>query len=86
MPKSMKIATWNLDRPRRGGWKKNPIIQEQIDEINADIWILTETNRVINICLSSDWAKRVNQVTTWQCFTPDGKPVSDHQGVYVDLF
>ena len=47
MPKSMRIATWNLERPRLGGWKKNPIICQQLDEIDADIWILTETNRVI---------------------------------------
>ena len=233
MPNSLRIATWNLERPRRGGWKKNPIIQEQIDEINADIWILTETNSAINpgtcyskvasspdsyhnpgencstiwsrypigrtfptfhpsiavcaeilsplgnllvygtiitwandrgatgtakkwqehyksiishgddwaklsqdlplcvagdfnqtlsgptgygtykgrnmlsealqknhlvcvtdkiqfnidhICFSTDWAQRVNQVNTWQGFTPDGKPVSDHHGVYIDLF
>jgi len=233
MPKSLRIATWNLERPRLRGWKKNPIIQEHINEIKADLWILTETNSAINpgtcysgvasspvsyhtpgeicstiwsrypiekpfptfdpsravcaeirspignflvygtiitwandkgptgtskkwqehykaiashgqdwaklnqalplcvagdfnqtlsgsigygthqgrkllsqelqqnnlvcvtdkiehnidhICLSADWAKRVNQVDTWQGFTPDGKPVSDHQGVYVDLF
>ena len=39
-----------------------------------------------HICVSPDWARQVNQVNTWQGFTPDGKPVSDHQGVYVDLF
>ena len=229
----MRIATWNLERPKRGGWKKNPIIQKQIDKINADIWILTETNSIIHprstymgiatssisgyhhpgencstiwsrypigrtfptfhpsiavcaeilsplgnllvygtiitwandrgatgtakkwqehyksiishgddwaklnqglawcvagdfnetlsgatgygtkqgrqmlnqelqrnhltcvtdrieynidhICLSPDWAKRVKQVNTWQGFTLDGKPVSDHYGVYIDL-
>lgn len=232
MPKSLRIATWNIERPRLRGWKKNPIICQQLYEINADIWILTETNSAINpgtcysevasspasyhtpgengstiwsrypirktfptfnpsmavcaeillpmgswlvygtiityandkgptgtakkwqehyksitshgqdwaklnqglplcvagdfnqtlsgstgygtrqgremlsqelqrnnlvrvtdkiqfnidhICLSPDWAKRVNQVDTWQGFTPDGKPVSDHHGVYVDL-
>ncbi|AFZ19554.1 hypothetical protein Mic7113_3837 [Allocoleopsis franciscana PCC 7113] len=31
-------------------------------------------------------AERVKQVNTWQGFTPDGKSVSDHHGVYVDLF
>jgi hypothetical protein len=234
MPKSLTIATWNLERPKLRGWKKNPIICQQLDEIDADIWILTETNSAINpgtcyseiatspiseyhnsgencstiwsrypigrtfptfdpsiavcaeillplglflvygtiitwandkgptgkskkwqehyksieshaqdwaklnqglpfcvagdfnqtlsglsgygthqgrnmlsealqknnlvcvtdkiqfnidhICLSKDWAKRVNQVNTWQGFTPEGKPISDHQGVYVDLF
>jgi len=42
-----RIATWNLERPKLNGWKKNPLIQEKINEIDADIWILTETNASI---------------------------------------
>lgn len=45
-----RVATWNVERPTTKGWKrplKNPHIMEQIDSINADIWILTETHEVI---------------------------------------
>ena len=44
---SIRIATWNLERPKLHGWKRNPLIQEKILEIDADIWILTETNASI---------------------------------------
>ncbi len=44
---SIRIATWNLERPKFNGWKKNPLILEKIREIDADIWILTETNAAI---------------------------------------
>lgn len=44
---SLRIATWNLERPTLNGWKKNPGINEKIREIDADIWILTETNASI---------------------------------------
>lgn len=47
MSKKIRIATWNVAYPAEKGWKRNPIIQEQIDQISAHIWILTETNRVI---------------------------------------
>lgn len=43
----IRIANWNLERPKANGWKRNPLIQEKIREIDADIWILTETNAVI---------------------------------------
>ncbi|MUG98780.1 hypothetical protein F7734_43415 [Scytonema sp. UIC 10036] len=45
---SLRIATWNLEKPSPNGWSKNPSILEKIHEINADIWILTETNDAIN--------------------------------------
>jgi endonuclease/exonuclease/phosphatase family metal-dependent hydrolase len=44
---SLRIATWNLERPTLNGWKKNPRITEKIREVDADIWILTETNASI---------------------------------------
>lgn len=44
----LKIATWNLDKPLPNGWSKNPIILK-LQEIEADIWILTETNDVIDL-------------------------------------
>jgi hypothetical protein len=43
----LKIATWNLNRPRWGSWHK-PTILAKLQEVNADIWILTETNSVIS--------------------------------------
>lgn len=44
---NMRIATWNLERPRLQGWIKNPRIIDKINEVNADLWILTETNASI---------------------------------------
>ena len=46
---SMRIATWNLERPRSGGTKKNTAIESRMATINADVWILTETNEVISV-------------------------------------
>jgi endonuclease/exonuclease/phosphatase family metal-dependent hydrolase len=45
--KIMRIATWNVQRPKAKGWKRNPITIETINSINADIWILTETQESI---------------------------------------
>jgi endonuclease/exonuclease/phosphatase family metal-dependent hydrolase len=47
MSNSLRIATWNLDRPRTNGWQKNPAILQKLRDINADIWVLTETNHAI---------------------------------------
>jgi hypothetical protein len=44
----MKIATWNLERPKING-KKTPAIIEALKEINADIFILTETETFIDL-------------------------------------
>jgi endonuclease/exonuclease/phosphatase (EEP) superfamily protein YafD len=41
---SLKIATWNLNHPKPNSWKKKPLIEAQIYKIDADIWVLTETN------------------------------------------
>uniref|UniRef100_B8HKT6 Endonuclease/exonuclease/phosphatase n=1 Tax=Cyanothece sp. (strain PCC 7425 / ATCC 29141) TaxID=395961 RepID=B8HKT6_CYAP4 len=41
---TLRIATWNLDHPKPGSWQKTPAILQQIEAINADVWILTETN------------------------------------------
>ena len=45
----MRVATWNLERPKRKGYEKNQARLEKLVEINADIWILTETNEAINL-------------------------------------
>lgn len=49
---TIKIATWNVQRPRNGG-TLNPKRRQKIQEAEADIWILTETRDVIS--LGHDW-------------------------------
>jgi len=44
----MRIATWNLERPTING-KKTSTIVETLKEINADIFVLTETDEFIEI-------------------------------------
>jgi hypothetical protein len=47
MTKHLRIATWNLDR---SGIRRKSRIQPQLDkicEINADLWVLTETHSAI---------------------------------------
>ena len=44
----MRIATWNLERPTING-KKTPAIIETLKEINADIFVLTETATFIDL-------------------------------------
>ncbi|MBD1842953.1 endonuclease/exonuclease/phosphatase family protein [Cyanobacteria bacterium FACHB-63] len=44
-----RIATWNLERPRQNGWIKNQRQLDRIREIDADIWVLTETNAAIDL-------------------------------------
>jgi hypothetical protein len=45
---TLKIATWNVQRPSKGG-SLNPQRIEKIQQIDADIWILTETRNVISL-------------------------------------
>jgi hypothetical protein len=40
----MRLATWNLERPRLGSHRRLPAIRERIRQVDADVWILTETN------------------------------------------
>ena len=44
----MKIATWNVERPRKNG-KKTPEILKELKIINADIFVLTETDTCIDL-------------------------------------
>ena len=44
----MRIATWNLKRPKGKG-RRWTAIEEQLLKVNADVWILTETNQDINL-------------------------------------
>ncbi len=48
---TIRIATWNLERPSQNGWAKNQLRLDKIDEIGADLWVLTETNSAL--CLES---------------------------------
>lgn len=44
-----RIATWNLERPKQNGWTKNQRRLNKIHEIDADVWVLTETNAAIDL-------------------------------------
>jgi endonuclease/exonuclease/phosphatase family metal-dependent hydrolase len=44
-----RIATWNLERPKQNGWTKNQRRLNKIHEINADVWVLTETSQAIDL-------------------------------------
>ena len=45
--KPLRIATWNLRRPRRSRPRKAAIPQDSPRAIDADICILTETNSIV---------------------------------------
>jgi endonuclease/exonuclease/phosphatase family metal-dependent hydrolase len=40
----LRIATWNVERPKPRGWKIPPAQRERMAEVGADIWVLTETH------------------------------------------
>jgi len=44
----IRIATWNIERPTNSLNARSYRILEKVREINADIWILTETHDTIN--------------------------------------
>lgn len=46
-PTRFRIATWNLERPKQNGWTKNQRRLNKIYEIDADVWVLTETSKAI---------------------------------------
>lgn len=46
---TLRIATWNLDRPTRNHRKKSQARIDQLKEVAADIWILTETDQSIAV-------------------------------------
>lgn len=55
METRLRIATWNIDRPRQGSSRKEAIL-EKIREINADILVLTETCSWIQAPLLPHWS------------------------------
>jgi hypothetical protein len=74
----MKIATWNLERPKTVS-RKNQLILEKLKEVGADILILTETNRCIDLgpeyigfpseelkpCKECEYTPGENRATVW---------------------
>ena len=46
---TMKIATWNIERPKSSTITKNVRILEALKEVDADILVLSETNSAINL-------------------------------------
>ena len=40
---TIRVATWNLERCSPLAWRKAPAQQRRIDQVNADLWVLTET-------------------------------------------
>lgn len=40
----MRIATWNVERPKPNGWKIPPVQLRRMAAVNADVWVLTETH------------------------------------------
>ena len=45
----LRIATWNVERPKINGHSKNSRRIGKIREIDADLWVLTETSTAIVI-------------------------------------
>lgn len=44
----MRVATWNVERPKAVDHRKNPFLLSRIAELDADIWVLTETHDCIS--------------------------------------
>ncbi len=44
MTGTIRIATWNVDRPKPSGWKIPPAQRRRMAEVAADVWVLTETH------------------------------------------
>ena len=44
----MRIATWNLERPRPRSWKRLPRQRSRMATVAADLWVLTETRASIS--------------------------------------
>ncbi len=45
----LRIATWNLERPTENGHLRNVRRIKKIREIDADLWVLTETHAAITL-------------------------------------
>lgn len=77
----MKLATWNLERPRRPktSSEKNAAIAKKLKEVDADVLVLTETNECIDLsfgyvgfpseglkpCKECEYTTGENRTTIW---------------------
>jgi hypothetical protein len=43
----LRIANWNIERPQTGQTEKIDALETRMRQIDADIWILTESNRQV---------------------------------------
>jgi endonuclease/exonuclease/phosphatase family metal-dependent hydrolase len=55
--------------------------------IDGDLICITQALplTIDHICLSPDWANRVEHCFIWQAYTPAGRTISDHYGVGIDI-
>ena len=53
----MRIATWNLERPSARQIEKIGALQKQMSSVEADIWILTETNSCVSPGQEYKWQR-----------------------------
>ena len=86
----MRIATWNLERPKPRQFEKIETLQARMRTIDADVWILTETNSCVSPgseyrCVESRpitgperYAAGENRTTIWSRLPMGQEPVETH--------
>ena len=86
----MRIATWNLERPKPRQLEKIEALQARMDAVDADVWILTETNSCVSpgseyqrlesqpITGPERYAAGENRTTIWSRFPMGREPVKTH--------
>ncbi len=65
MPTAYRIATWNLERPRGNTGVVTRRQLAKINEIDADLWILTETHE--SIAIPGFNSKRTEPIPDYHC-------------------
>ena len=86
----MRIATWNLERPKPRQLEKVELLQARMRMIDADVWILTETNSCVSpgseyqrlesrpITGPERYAAGENRTTIWSRLPLGPEPVETH--------
>src|SRR4051812_35961702 len=65
---SIRLVTWNVERPRAGSISRNAIINAKLREIDADILVLTETHASIQPDSAFDSrATEISADNQWRC-------------------
>lgn len=59
----MRIATWNLERPSARKIEKIKALKKQMSLVEADIWILTETNSCVSPGPEFKWQRSSTPIT-----------------------